>query len=596
MFENLGNILLAALGISFLIFMHELGHFLAARWFGVRVETFSIGFGPRIAGWRSGDTDYRISIIPLGGYVKLAGEYGDPVGDDVVPASDDLLAKPIWQRFVIFSGGVAMNFALAFVIFPVAFGAGVPFEAPVLGGVAAGGPAWNAGLRPGDEVLAVSGRRTYGFSNILNDVALCDPDDLVLTIRRDGVESDVRVTPERSSGLYDIGVAPSFEIVPEGPAAAAGLSADDRIVAVNGIEVGAHAEGALISPALGVQLAERDGEPLELVVERDGRRVPLVIEPVVTPPTGETRPLGARPTTTLVAALRQGAPIAPLRHGDVITAVNDVLTVSVADLYRALGRLPDGAALRVLRDGVEVDLHVPAPAVTALMNGDVAFGAAPLARIQVVFGSALHRAGLEDGDTIVALDDTAVATFEDLLAVMNANQDRVDYRVRYARNGVETTVAVRTMAMPSHDYGVPFSPITVVYDLSFAGSLRAGWDASLDAMRATALTLTKLFTGDVGTDQLSGPIQISQVTYTLASKEFSRLLFFLALLSVNLGVINILPIPVLDGGQILFLLLEKIKGARLSERFMANAQLAGLVMILALMVYVTFNDISRLLS
>src|SRR5262250_2113922 len=100
MLGDLGSILLAALGISFLIFIHELGHFLAARLFKVRVETFSLGFGPRIWGFRRGETDYRVSAVPLGGYVKMAGEYGD-LRDSTVLSADDLTAKPPWQRAII---------------------------------------------------------------------------------------------------------------------------------------------------------------------------------------------------------------------------------------------------------------------------------------------------------------------------------------------------------------------------------------------------------------------------------------------------------------------------------------------------------------
>ncbi|MCB9899154.1 MAG: RIP metalloprotease RseP [Planctomycetes bacterium] len=597
MFENLGNILLAALGISFLISMHELGHFLAARLFGVRVETFSIGFGPRVYGWRSGDTDYRISAVPLGGYVKMAGEYGDYTDDETSIAPDDLMAKPIWQRFVIFSGGVVMNFALAFVIFPIAFGAGVPFEAPVVGGVAAGGPAWSAGLQPGDEIVAVSGRKTYGFSNILNDVALCDPDDLVLTIRRDGVESTRRVVPDKSTGLYDIGIEPGFDLLPRGPAAEAGLQAGDQIVSANGITVGRRHEGVLVTPHWAVLRASDDGRPLDLVVSRDGATQTLHVVPeAIAPPAEARRILGATPITTRVAKLRGAAERGPLHVDDLLLEVAGSPVVSSSDVYAALSTKATlgQAEVRLRRGDDERTVTLDDETIRAVLAGDLAFGPSTSTRIRVVPDSALAEAGLHDGDTIVAIDGEPLATYQDLQKAVQRDESRVDYDVRYRRGDVENEVSVRTRAMPAYDYGIALRAKTVVYDLSFAGSLAAGWDASLDALRATALTLTKLFTGDVGADQLSGPIQISKVTYTLASREFSRLLFFLALLSVNLGVINILPVPVLDGGQILFLLLEKIKGSRLSERFMSNAQLVGLVFILALMVYVTFNDIRRL--
>ena len=134
----------------------------------------------------------------------------------------------------------------------------------------------------------------------------------------------------------------------------------------------------------------------------------------------------------------------------------------------------------------------------------------------------------------------------------------------------------------------------VRHELDLAGALTAGWDASINALRTTGLTLTKLFTGEVSTKNLGGPLSISYITYKQAEWDVAKLIFFLALLSVNLGFINILPVPVLDGGQMLFLLCEKVKGSRLSESFLQNAQMAEVVAILALMAYVTYNDIVRL--
>ncbi|MBM3986233.1 MAG: RIP metalloprotease RseP, partial [Planctomycetes bacterium] len=244
MFSNLGSILLAALGISFLIFIHELGHFLAARLFNVRVETFSVGFGPRVWGFRRGETDYRLSAVPLGGYVKMAGEYGE-LRDGSTLAADDLTAKPPWQRAVIFSAGVVVNVIFAFIVFPVAFSLGVPFTAPVIGSVAEGGPAWQAGVQPGDEVLAVDGHRVYGFPDVALEVALSDPEGTTLRLRRDGRETEVVLRAARNTqeDRLEIGVGPAssrrLSVERDGLAWSAGLRPGDELVDVDGVPLSA---------------------------------------------------------------------------------------------------------------------------------------------------------------------------------------------------------------------------------------------------------------------------------------------------------------------------------------------------------------------
>ncbi len=311
MLETVANILLVVLGISLLIFLHELGHFLAARMFKVRVETFSIGFGPRIAGTRRGDTDYRISAIPLGGYVKMAGEYGDyPDDDERELDPDDLMAKPIWQRFIIFSAGVIANFLFAFIAYPLAYGSGALVHAPVAGDVAVAGPAWAAGIRSGDEFLSVNGQRVYSFEDVVLEMALSDPEGTTARIRRDGVELDVDIVPVRSAdgSRYEIAAEPLLEnslIVAKGsPAAAAGLKTGDRIVrAGDDWVVGDIWNGGPLSAKRALTLAAPNGGRLSVQVERDGELIDATVEPAPT----ERLMLGAGAVRTRVLALRGAA-------------------------------------------------------------------------------------------------------------------------------------------------------------------------------------------------------------------------------------------------------------------------------------------------
>ena len=154
-------ILATILGIGFLLLIHEAGHYFAARAAGIRVEVFALGFGPRLFGFRRGDTDFRIALLPLGGYVKVSGE--DPTRP---PRPGDLFAATVQQRLLFYAGGIILNFLFAFLLLPALFLVGVPFEAPLLGTVNAGGAAWEAGMRPGERVLEIDGRRINGFRDI----------------------------------------------------------------------------------------------------------------------------------------------------------------------------------------------------------------------------------------------------------------------------------------------------------------------------------------------------------------------------------------------------------------------------------------------
>jgi regulator of sigma E protease len=593
MLGDLGSILLAALGISFLIFIHELGHFLAARAFGVRVETFSIGFGPRLFGWRRGDTDYRLSAVPLGGYVKMAGEYGD-LRDSSVLAADDLSAKPPWQRAIIFAGGVIVNVLFAFIAFPVAFALGVPFTAPVIGSLAPGGPAWQADLRPGDEVLAIDGHRIYQFHDIALEVALADPERTVLRVRRDGREFDVVVRAERNveQGRWEIGVGPdtdgSLTVEPDKPAEAAGLRTGDELLAVNG--------KSDERPELALERLMLHGGEATLQTRRDGETREVTLRPR-REELGEKRLLGITPVDTRVTALRGGALDVhfPLRPGDVVRAVAGRPVASSEALLRAVAEAPDGPVpLTLLRDGeLTVTLE---PGQRAALAQDVAFHIDRASTaVRVLPEGALAAAGVRDGDVILALNGTPVHDYDDLQQRAGGGETRFHVEYRGA-DGEVHAADVETRPDVRWDYGLFANVRETRHRESVPAAVRAGFTTSINMLRTTWLTLSKLVTGDVAADNLGGIVSISVLTYKFAGTGFAMLLFFLGMLSINLAFINVLPIPVLDGGQMLFLLLEKLKGGRLSERFMNAAQLAGLLAIVALVLYVTYNDITRLVG
>ncbi|MGQ0552014.1 MAG: RIP metalloprotease RseP [Planctomycetota bacterium] len=597
--SQIAPILLAAAGISFLIFIHEIGHFVAARIFGVRVEVFSLGFGPRLLGWRRGDTDYRLSLVPLGGYVKMAGEYGE-AGEPRPLAPDDLNAKPAWQRAIIFSGGVLVNFAFAFVAFPLAFSMGVPFTAPVIGSVTPGGAAWLAGLQPGDEILTINGNRLYQFSDIALEVALGDPDACTMTLLRAGREETVTLRPQRNEaeGRFEAGLGPAesehIVVTAKGPAEAAGLRTGDRLLTLGGETLGDG--GSSVSEAF--QRTAQSAQPLDVTYEREGVSAAARILPLVTERADSSR-LGVMPLGTRIAGLRGSAAAlgAPLQPNDTLVAINGQPVFNADEVRAALQSAPPGAALSLRRDDQALDVALTPPLRDALLAGDVALDLAlHTTVVRITPDGALAAAGLRSGDRILALGTEPIADYAGLQKAAQGGVREVAVRYLSAADGQVHTVVATTRPELEPDYGIGLQLRQVVHRERLGGVLQAGWDTTLNALRTTWLTLVRLFTGDVAASNLGGIVQISVLTYHFADTGVAYLLFFLALLSVNLGIINVLPIPVLDGGQLMFLLFEKIKGGRLSDRFMNSMQMAGLVAILALVVYVTFNDIRRLVG
>jgi regulator of sigma E protease len=420
--------------IGVLVFVHELGHYLAARRVGVRVLTFSIGFGPRLLGFTRGGTEYKIAAIPLGGFVKMAGE---TVEDQRSGAPDEFLSKSKWQRFQVLIAGPAMNILLAILVLwgVLLQGTNVPAYrdmAPVVGAIESGAPAAEAGVQVGDRILRIDDRAVATWDDFLFTIAGKARREVTLLIDRGGEHRTVTVVP-RAEGKYEIGeigVLPDTHphipsVTPDEPADRAGFEAGDVVLAV-------------------------EGETVSF----------------------------ARQLTELIA-----------EHG-------------------SGGREIE---IRVLRDGRELDLRVT-----------------PLQR--------------DTGQWAIGI-------------------------------GISDQV---TRIEPG-----PFEALWL--------SLEQNWEASGLIFR----TLSGLFTGDTSPKQLMGPVGIAGLSGESARAGIVPLLALLASISLNLGLLNLLPIPVLDGGHILIILLEGIARRDFSIRVKERMLVAGFVLLMLLMVTVIYNDLTR---
>jgi regulator of sigma E protease len=266
--------------LGVLIFVHELGHFLMARRLGVRVLTFSLGFGPKILKVRRGDTEYAVSAIPLGGYVKMAGENPD---DARSGRNDEFLSKTKWERFQVLIMGPVMNIVLAIVVLAIVFyhGAEVPAyeqQPPVVGSVLADSPAQRAGIQPGDRVLSVAGRAVGTWEDFFMEVMPRANRETPLLVERAGRQTTIEVVPEPQTRfeIGDIGVLPQMRpqilsVQPGEPADRAGLQAYDVVVALEG-------EPVTHEPLLKA-INENPGVPLRLTVLRNGELLDVAVVP-----------------------------------------------------------------------------------------------------------------------------------------------------------------------------------------------------------------------------------------------------------------------------------------------------------------------------
>jgi regulator of sigma E protease len=208
------SIFVALIVLGVIIVIHELGHFLVAKFFGIKVETFSVGFGPRLIGFRKGDTDYRISAFPLGGYVKMAGE--TPL-DTITGEAYEFLSKPKWQRFLVAAAGPAMNVILAVGLITglYIYGTDVPeflIGQAVINVVDPGSPAEKAGIKPGDQIVSLDGKEKPDWQDVQSTVLTSPGRPLPIVVERDGKQLNFTLTPERRGREQagDVGLSPSY--------------------------------------------------------------------------------------------------------------------------------------------------------------------------------------------------------------------------------------------------------------------------------------------------------------------------------------------------------------------------------------------------
>ena len=533
--------------VGVLVFVHELGHFIFARMFGVRVLTFSLGFGPRIAGFRRGGTEYVLSALPLGGYVRMLGE--NP-RDEVRPAerATSFASQSIWRRMVIASGGPLMNLAFPIALYFVVFLGDTEQHPASIGRVYPHRPA-EGKLQPGDRVTAVDGEAIDTWYELNRLIARSAGTPLRLRIERGDKTLEHTITPVAESKELLLELREEVGVI--------GISAPHPL-AVIGVR-------SPTSPAWAAELRTFD-----VVISAGGRPI--------------------RRWLDLERALEKNrgtlVPLTYLSPTPVENALGGLVALDVYDPRIAALTPEPGTGSGIERAGIELaDLYVG----------------------HVAAGSPEQRIGLRKGDRLLELDGRPVPMWETYLEDLRAAKGGT-HELRWHRGG-ETHSA--RFALP-HESGV--SEHGQRYDRYVVGishwlpmrldppvpnpspllyAVREALRATADVVELTVFSVVRLLQGRLSMKSIGGPLTILDVAGTAAREGALNFLTSMAFISINLGLINLLPIPLLDGGHMMFLMSEAVLRRPVSARIREYAHIAGLVVLLAIMVLAFKNDIER---
>ena len=592
------NVVLVIIGIGLLIFIHELGHFLVAKKIGVRVHAFSLGFGPAIISKQIGETDYRVSLIPLGGYVKLAGEQRE---DSNTGEAWEFMSKKPWQRAAVLVAGVSCNTILAFILFIVAFQIGVPFITSEIGQAVPGGPAWEAGIRAGDKIVKIDNVTDPDFEDIFISVALNgSPAGINMEIERDNETFDVNVVPQydASVGVQRIGISPASTLEvdkiftvenADTPAQVSELHVNDEILQVNGKAISAVNDFREIVNA-------NPGKELNLSVLRNDQKRDIKVTPSVV-----TRwMIGLSCATSKLNGVMKGsfAHSLGLDKGDEIVKVNSQGVHGFSELINAIKESPDGIiTLQVNRDNVTKHIKL-----TKLGEDTVKeFSEGIFPHYGLIVDSTVEefpaeKIGIKPGDTITSISGENVTEWSQLLTLVTASQGK-EFEIAWTHNYETVTKTIKPQKNEKNAQGIlgiKFREKKIYRKYGFLKACSVGTHKTVINIKRIYLTIQGFVSKKLSTKALGGPVLIAQASYASAQSGIGKLMYFMAIISINLAVINILPVPVLDGGHLMFLGIEKLKGSPVSEKTMAIANYIGMGLVLTLMIYATKNDIMRL--
>lgn len=530
--------------LGILVFVHELGHFLIARYNKVRVEVFSLGFGKKIFQYKKGDTNYCISLIPLGGYVKMFGEQpGESISEEDKAVS--FTHKNVLQRISIVLAGPLMNLFFAVLLFALVATLGEERKPAILGDVEITSPAFEMGFRPGDEILKVGGQSVSNWDNLQQKMNVLQNQEVLFEIKSKQspevktISAKISQVPNPNplalskmagsiEGFQYFSIGSTVAVLKGSLLDSLGIRTGDNLKAINGEPVKFWRE---------IEAAEKKlkaNEAVNLVFERvvseEKNKTEDLTVNIQVPAAATFASVGMEQSDLYLARVMDGSPAqkSGLKQNDKIVAINDVVLKGWEDVLKNIKQYaPETGTVKftILRDGQKSELNVT-PQMTSHMN----------------------MQGKEDKRYTIGIVPLITLASEDSLLVKTRNP----------------LLAIAT-----------------------------GFEKSYDMTVMTLMSFVRLISGDISPKNVGGVLSIGQAASDSFKAGFNYFIQMMAVISISLFVLNLLPIPVLDGGHILFYTIELIKGSPVSIRKMELAQQVGLVLLMSLMIFALFNDVNR---
>ncbi len=527
----------AVLLLGIVVFIHELGHFLFAKLFNVKVLAFSLGFGKPIVKWKKGDTEYRISMIPLGGYVKMLGE--GPAAEQAITEEEIPFSyshKVWWQKIIIAAAGAVFNIISAFFVFILISFYNYTAPASVVEFVNPGSPAYIAGIEEGDIITEISGKPVSVWEDIHSRMSRLGP--------KDGKCPEIEIKVQK----VFTGKTESYRVTPD---------------------IGSYSN--------------------------------LFGEPVARCEIGVAR----LPKNAAVAFTKE---VPPFKNGDIIKSVNGVEIDRFYQLKHVMKK--PFSSVKVLRGEKTITLEF-SPDDTANINGKMIHAGTMISKIDD--DSFSRDAGFLEGDIIRSINGREVHFPYQFYSILRNLKENESAEVEFIRDHSIQTITfspsvteednrytglkdrrVSWGAYFSFDYEIP--EVMARRISPFAYTFKYAADQTIEVTETTLKGFVYLITGKLPAKSIGGPIMIFDISKKAAEAGFKHFLFVLAVISINLGIINLFPVPILDGGHIVMYAFEGISGKTIPLSVKEKMLTVGLVLLLMLMAFAIFNDFSRYIS
>ena len=545
--------------LGLLIFVHELGHYLVAVYHGVRVETFSLGFGRTIFSFKRGPTTYKLAIIPVGGYVKM---YGDDPSAEIPEAEKKyaFLHKRLWPRTAIVLAGPLMNLLFAVFLFAVVGMIGKEVPGNQLGDIAPGTAAYVAGFRSGDIIEKLNGHRAVKWQDIKAYIQSHAEKQILFTVKSvpDKTTHTIAATPKlaKNNFLFSLKkqVGKIYGLTTDSAATMIGIPNPHSAAAQAGLHT------------------------LDIIETINGKPVLF------------WRDLGRDLMNSAKA------------HGGLALGVQ--------------AYSPRNHSSATTKESTKV-IHLGLPHVLPT-SGSALLHALGIERSDMFLASIKHdspaaKAGLQVGDEMIGIDHHAITKWQEVLDRVKSykpSEKAIHFKILHDGQFREVDITPELIDLPTDEgttekrYAIGVMPAVMSvsgngYLEKYTNPIRAtvyGFNQAYHWTKVIAISFLRLIQNKVSARNIGSVISIGRVASRSFQAGIAAFLNMMSVISIDLFLLNLLPVPVLDGGHLLFFSIEAIKGAPLSLRKMEIAQQVGLVLLLSLMIFALFNDISHLLS